>query len=72
MVQCEVLESFSLPEKFEILYNGKSLKSQKLVEEKHKVKTAWVSDYVFSNIDGTPLPSIPASVRQLVVQTKCI
>ena len=59
LVQCENLESFSLPEDFEIIYNGKSLKSQKLVEEKHKVKVAWLNDYVFSNIDQKPLPSIP-------------
>ena len=60
LVQCEILESFSFPEDFEIVYNGKTLKSQKLIEEKHKVKLAWQNDYVFSNIDPKPLPSVPS------------
>ena len=60
LVQCEVLDYFLLPENFVIVYNGKSLRSQKLIEKKHEVKVAWLNDYVFSYLDRKPLPEIPS------------
>ena len=59
MVQCQRLEYFSLPENFEIIFEGKTLKSQKLIEEKHKIKVSWMQDFVFSNIDQKPLSVNP-------------
>ena len=59
MVQCQLMEYFSLPEHFEIVYEGKTLKSQKLIEEKHKIKISWMNNYVFSNVDQKPLPVHP-------------
>ena len=59
MVQCQRLEYFSLPENFEIVFEGKTLKSQRLIEEKHKIKVSWMQDFVFSNIDQKPLSVNP-------------
>ena len=57
-VRCEVLDFFLLPEDFVLVANGKYLRSQKLVQRKHAVQVAWMTDYEFSNIDKTALPEI--------------
>ena len=59
LVQCQPMEYFSLPDHFEIIYEGKTLKSQKLIEEKQKIKISWMNKFVFSNIDQKPLPVHP-------------
>ena len=59
LVHCEKLEYFSLPENFEINYDGKTLKSQKLVQESHKNKVSWLHDFTFSNIDQQPIFNNP-------------
>ena len=58
-VQCELLDFFPLPENFVLIFEGKSLRSQKLIQETHKSKTSWMQDYVFSNIDSHQIPENP-------------
>ena len=38
--------------------NGQSLRSQKLIQKKHDIQTAWMSNFEFSNVDKSALPEI--------------
>ena len=51
MIRCTELQTFDLPEKFELVCNGETLKSRKLVEVKQRIETNWMNDYEFSNLD---------------------
>ena len=58
-VQCDMLEKFPLPEDFTIEYEGQTLKSQTLIQQKQRVKLDWMSQFEFSNIDQIPIPANP-------------
>ena len=60
MIQCKELQTFNLPEKFELVANGEVLKSQKLVESRQRIETDWLNDFEFSNIDSRPAEQVPS------------
>ena len=56
---CTPLKFFPLNEDFVLEANGGVLRSQMLVQQSNQIKTAWMEEFTFSNIDKTPLPNIP-------------
>ena len=60
MIQCKELQTFNLPEKFELVANGEVLKSQKLVESRQRIETDWLNDFEFSNMDSNPAEQVPS------------
>ena len=60
MIQCQELQTFHLPEKFELVANGEVLKSQKLVESRQRIEIDWLNDFEFSNIDSRPAEQVPS------------
>ena len=59
-LQCLALQTFRLPEKFTLMANGETLRSQKLVESRQRVEVDWLQDFEFSNIDSLPMEPEPS------------
>ena len=53
---CSPMKCFKLEENHVVEANGQTLRSHMLVQKSHHVKTQWLNDFTFSNVDKLDIP----------------